>query len=252
MKSGLVLILLSIFMVGCNELSSSGFVSAIGEKNESADNGSSGVDLDVPVMPEEPIAEPDPKPEPVFEFDRDIANKMDWHSQHPSSDEWTLLMLESLEEFGQLLIDKRPQDITRFCPEYDSLNAKGRVWFWVYLFSVMARYESAFDPETFFREPFNDRFGNRVESRGLLQISVESGRGYRCDIPQEEDLHDPAVNLECGVRIMERWIGRDSVLSGQQGSSWRGGARYWAVLRGGSRNLVEKILAKTTVFELCK
>ena len=110
--------------------------------------------------------------------------------------------------------------------------------------STIAKFESNFKPETFHQEKFKDRFGNYIISRGLLQLSVESGRGYGCIIPQELDLHEPQVNLECGVKILNRWVGRDEVISDritlENGKRrWLGGARYWAVLRLADR--LEKI-----------
>src|SRR5829696_2457230 len=73
--------------------------------------------------------------------------------------------------------------------------------------------------------------GNWVISRGLLQISKESGNGYGCGIVNEMVLHDPATNIACGVRIMARWIGQDGYIARRQNGKWRGLARYWSPFR---------------------
>jgi hypothetical protein len=97
--------------------------------------------------------------------------------------------------------------------------------------SALTRFESNFDPSVEFTEPniFNAQ-GNRVISRGLLQISRESANGYGCGIANEQQLHDPATNLACAVRIMNRLVPRDDVI-GSTASPWRGMAAYWSPFR---------------------
>lgn len=97
--------------------------------------------------------------------------------------------------------------------------------------STLARFESNFDPSVSFNEPtIFDAQGNRVVSRGLLQISRESANGYGCGITDEQQLHDPATNLACAARIMNRLVTRDGVI-GSTAKPWKGMAAYWSPFR---------------------
>lgn len=133
-----------------------------------------------------------------------------------------------------------PQDVSDFCPTYKRLKPKERHKFWVGLMSAMAKPESNFDPNTYFKERFTDAKGRRVISRGLLQISIESAnqKRYDCDIPHAELLHDPVVNLNCGVKILAKWVKEDGIIASQatQGTH-KGGGRYWSTLRAKTGHL---------------
>jgi hypothetical protein len=96
---------------------------------------------------------------------------------------------------------------------------------------MMVKYESGFNTNAKLTEKFTDYHGRKVISRGLLQISIESSHSYDCDLQSSEDLHDPLKNLTCGIRILNRWVKYDRRIAGKVSQSWRGGARYWAVLR---------------------
>jgi hypothetical protein len=126
-----------------------------------------------------------------------------------------------------------PADIDKFCPGYKSQNEADRITFWAGLISAIARPESNFKPETTYTEIFSDGQGNKVVSRGLLQISIESANQarYACAIQKPEDLHDPKVNLACGVKILDYWIKKDNVLATYRGQKPVGGGRYWSTLR---------------------
>lgn len=146
-----------------------------------------------------------------------------------------------------------PADIQNFCPRYASLPQQQRSKFWVALFSAMAKPESNFKPQSFYQEKFKDGKGRRVISRGLLQISHESANQprYACDIKQPLSLHDPKVNLSCGVKIMSKWVKTDGVIS-QPGWSKdpKGGARYWSTLRP-QRGKVQQIANFTRQLPFC-
>jgi len=174
----------------------------------------------------------------------------DWDNKHQDYLYWNEVTYEAITDLGSSLISRRPSDINSFCPNYSDLNVDEKTMFWISLLAAMTRYESFYDPDVFFQEGFNDSQGRPIISRGLLQLSVESARGYGCPIPQAEDLHDPKINLECGVKILDRWVGRDGLISGKVSGRWRGGARYWAVLRRAS--ILAKIKAKTSSFEYCQ
>jgi hypothetical protein len=141
-----------------------------------------------------------------------------------------------------------PEDIEEFCPAYSRLARQKQVAFWVYLLSSITQFESNFKPETSYQENFRDANGNYVISRGLLQLSIESGNGYGCAFRSASDVHDPLQNLSCGIRILNRWVSRDKQIAGKSGSAWQGGARYWSVLRTADR--VASIKSFTTGY--CK
>jgi hypothetical protein len=169
----------------------------------------------------------------------------DWDGKAGSRN-WTSFTLKALEDHGKdLLALKRPKDAPRYCPRFAKLTRSEKKAFYVQLLSSMARLESGFDPKTRFTEKFKDAKGERVVSRGLLQMSRESAKGYGCGITSERDLHRPAANIRCAVRALNRWVAHDQVI----GTKKRGGARYWAVLRDPK---AEKIAAKTRALPFCR
>jgi hypothetical protein len=157
-----------------------------------------------------------------------------WEGKHADGRDWSVHTYDAVSEVASVLVSTVPSDYREFCPDYPSLSASERKNFWMYLLSAMAQYESNFRPALTYRESFRDSRGNYVVSRGLLQLSIESGNGYGCGLKQASDLHDPYTNLECGLRILGRWVARDKRIAGNSGG-WKGGARYWSVLRTGSR-----------------
>ena len=166
---------------------------------------------------------------------------------HIKNQEWTNLVLDTLDFHGHEMMLKTPKDILNFTTSKFNTPIS-RKQFYVALISCMAKYESGFKPEEKYTENFRGQDGQFIISRGLLQISGSSGRAYGCDIPKDHFavLHDPKINLECGMRILNRWLDRDGSISLLGGSTespkWLGGARYWAVLR---QPKVEKIKSCT-------
>jgi hypothetical protein len=165
----------------------------------------------------------------------DFEVPLKWANKSASPD-WDTSLRKALEDYGEELMDTVPRDISTFSKNYKTMSYNERLNFWAYLVSIMAEKESNFNPDAFYVENFNDASGNKVVSRGLLQLSIESARGYKCPfLDSAKDLHDAEKNLICTVKIMKRWVLQDGVISGQTSSgSWRGGARYWSVLRKSS------------------
>ena len=167
----------------------------------------------------------------------------DWDAE-PDAAAWTELTGRAIDEVGGALIAAEPRDVAQFCPGYASLDADGRRAFWIGLISAMARLESDFDPSVAFDErahcsypgcegDFTTQDGRAVVSRGLLQLSQESANAYRnCSVPPERELelHEPGLNLRCAVVILARWVEGDGQI-GDSERPYRGGARYWSVLR---------------------
>ena len=146
-----------------------------------------------------------------------------------------------------------PSDINYFCPSYQKLNQQQRRKFWVGLLSAMAKPESNFQPHRYYTEKFADARGRRVVSRGLLQISIESANQprYDCDIPQATLLHDPKVNLACGVKILDKWVKTDGVIAkSKKARAHVGGSRYWSTLREKHGHL-RKIAEFTRTLPFC-
>ena len=130
-------------------------------------------------------------------------------------------------------------------PEYDLFVAQNltslqrsmkTVTFWQKFFRALSKAESNHNPKATFQENFNDRHGRPVISSGLFQVSLESGRAYKCPFRNQADLLDPLKNLKCGILIVDRWLGRDGVVYGKKNNKWQGGARYWSVLRNNGRS----------------
>ena len=167
-----------------------------------------------------PGTEPPPPAHPAAAWDR-----------QPEGRAWTDITHQAIEELGAALLTAVPEDIHDYCPRYAELGAAERRAFWVHVISVLARFESNYQPSVQYKESFADSKGESVISRGLLQISKESANGYGCKIGDAQELHDPTVNLRCGVRILARWIPKDQVIARQTGGKWKGAARYWSPFR---------------------
>ena len=173
-----------------------------------------------------------------------------WSTENPDGS-WTRITEQAVAQSA--LVHLVPADVQNFCPSYARLTQKQRSQFWVALFSAMAKPESNFKPHSFYQEKFNDGKGRPVISRGLLQISHESANQprYSCGVKQPHSLHDPKVNLSCGVKIMSKWVKTDGVIS-QSGWSKtpKGGARYWSTLRP-QRGKVQSIAGFTRALPFC-
>jgi hypothetical protein len=191
--------------------------------------------------------EPVRNPEPIQEQ----SGLSDWEAM-PQSKQWNDIVLNALDLYGQgMLTTKSVKDGKQFCANFDSLTRDDRKAFYLMMISAMARYESSFKTESQYKESFKDENGENIISRGLLQISKGSSRYYDCGITDAQMLHDPKMNLECGVRILNKWIVKDECLACRENEKWLGGARYWAVLRN-TRESFNKIKNKTKSINICK
>lgn len=181
----------------------------------------------VVVPPPTPPSTP-PAPPPV-----DVIRAR-WDSKQPTAGPiWSKHVYDSIPTIAPNLLAKNPGDIAQFCPAYASLSTADKKNFWVYLLSAMTELESNHNPAVTYTEKFTDNNGEFIVSRGLLQISIESANGYGCGFSNAQEIHEPLKNLTCGLRILNRFLGKDTQLAGKSltTGSWLGGARYWAVLR---------------------
>ncbi len=148
---------------------------------------------------------------------------------------WTRHIFKETLRFSNQILHGTPRDIAEFCPNWSNLSLEHRRGFLTVFITTISKWESNFNPQVFFKEGYNDSTGRPVISRGLLQLSVQSARSYGCNV-DEVTLHDPKLNLSCGISILNKWV----TLDGYLGSSVElangqfahyGGARYWSVLR---------------------
>jgi len=158
-----------------------------------------------------------------------------WEGKHSDGRDWTVHTYSEVSKLAGKLLTTRVSDAKEFCPQYGSLSQEEKKNFWVYLLSAVAQLESNFNPSQTYREAFTDGSGNRVMSRGLLQLSYESGNAYGCGFSSQSSVHNSYKNLSCGLRILNRWVVNDGRIAGKLGGTWRGGARYWSVLRTSSK-----------------
>lgn len=168
-----------------------------------------------------------------------------------SNPEYTKILLEALEKYGQPMLNNAPKNFAEYCKKpFANLTMAERKQFYLTLFSSLAFYESSFKPNTTFRENFKDQKGNYVISAGLMQLSVESGNAYGCGLKSTNDLLDPKTNLECAVRIANRWVGERDFMLHSKTSPWLGFSRYWSPYRNSEK--VAAMKAKTMNLAFCK
>ena len=170
-----------------------------------------------------------------------------WEAKVSDGKNWTAHVMNKLDTLGIDMLSVLPADYATYCPKYSGFTYTQRKEFWAYLMSAMVKYESNFNTNSLYQESFSDGGGRPVISRGLLQISIESANGYECAFRNAQELHDPYLNLSCGIRILNRWVGRDVRIAGKVNNAWKGGARYWSVLRTTSGSYSSIVsLAKAT------
>ena len=175
-----------------------------------------------------------------------------WETKVKDGLSWTNYVMKSLDSLGPDMLNVVPADTDLFCPRFPQMTHEERKIFWTFFISAMAKFESGFNTNSTYQESFSDSSGQPVVSRGLLQISIESGNAYGCGFSQASDLHDPFKNLSCGIRILNRWLKNDDRFAGYVDSKWRGGARYWSVLRAGDKTSYKSIVSWSQNLEMCK
>lgn len=134
-------------------------------------------------------------------------------------------------EHGDEMVASTPKDAEQWCKGYGKMDKFQRRRFYASLFGALAKFESNYRDTEKYTEDFSDAKGKPVISRGQLQISQESANSYGCGITNPEMLHDPEVNLRCGVRIASKWVVKDGVIQGGGPKAWKGFARYWSPFR---------------------
>lgn len=148
--------------------------------------------------------------------------------------EWDRILLAEIRAQGLTSVASL-KDAGEFCPGYSRLDPGGREEFWAVLMVAMAKRESGWKPGTTYKEAFSDARGNPVISAGLFQISPESAssKAYGCGTMTAAMLVKAEPNIVCSTRILARWVKTDGYV-GSKPDGYRGGARYWSVLRPAS------------------
>lgn len=175
-----------------------------------------------------------------------------WETKSLNHRSWSEHVYDELPTLGPALLAANPTDAKIFCPNYTNLSDNERKQFWAFFISSMAKFESGFDPKSAYTEGFRDNSGRYVISRGLLQISMESSKGYRCGFTTSTEIHSPTKNLSCGIKILNHWMKKDQRIASRSGLSWKGGARYWSVLRAGEKSSYQSIIKWSNNLPFCK
>ena len=201
----------------------------------SAPNGGSGAGVTDPLtpspVPNVPVGK-NPLPPPIHVME--VAPL--WEKAKPSvGPVWSQFAAKLiLTEAPDLL--KGTADVHKFCPSYFHLTTDDKVNFWVYLVSAVIKYESAFDPTSRMRENSMGTDGVtklHVYSEGLLQLSYQDREAYpfcnEFDWAHDKALSasdprktilDPAKNLRCGIRILNKVVGRHNMIAFDAGQYW--------------------------------
>lgn len=161
---------------------------------------------------------------------------MGWET-HAEGERFTLEALEAVTEKDAELASRVPQDIERWCPEYESASIEERRAFWVGLMSAVAKYESRWTPEV---------VGGGGRYIGLMQISPVTARGSGCDATTAAELKDGGDNLACAVQIFAGKVADDGLVAG---SGNRGLGRDWGPFR--KRAVLDKMAAWTSEQPYC-
>jgi len=149
-----------------------------------------------------------------------------WSKAHPN---WDKAIYDELATLPDIELSKLP------CKTLKTKDCAAQ------LLSIIAKRESNFDPSVKYNETGHL---SGVVSRGLLQISKDSANqsAYNCNIKDAQELHDPVINLKCGVKILAYQSKKSGVLiDGLKG----GCGAYWATCRSknGTSKSYKEIMA---------
>jgi hypothetical protein len=182
---------------------------------------------------------PDPPSTPNVPSTPGDVIRARWETKTRDGVLWSQHVYNAIPTIAPNLLSRNPADVAHFCPAYASLSASDKKNFWVYLLSGLTELESDFNPAATFTENFRDQNGRLVESVGLLQLSIGDAAIYGCRFRSTADMEDPYKNLDCGLKILNRWVGSDRAIGGRNGAAFLGGARYWSTLRAPKLSTVE-------------
>ena len=183
-----------------------------------------------------------PKPElkpapstPIAEQKAALGDDETWQP------EWDAAIEKALP--AELLAPKMANNVKPFCPRFSSLDIVDRRQFWAYFFQALSAAEAGLkatsnvqhtEPQVAVVDEVSHRM---VRSEGLLQLTYEDAKRYRCDFNWDVDKHlpehdpdktilQPENNLLCGVNILENQlvVQKRPLLTASS---------YWSTLRPG-------------------
>lgn len=195
---------------------------------------------DFPIQPPNQITPKPTPPAPIPPAQKTFSQsptptRWDMSSWKPS---WSAALGQALRTHGQNLLHSKIRSIQAYCPNFNSIDAKKmsddeKIQFYTAFFEKLSFYESSHNPAV----SNNDRISSNhvVSSRGMLGISIDSSRIYKCNLSNAHELFSAEKNLACGVKILDTLVGQDQIIAGLGGGKWMGGARYWGPLRKPSK-----------------
>ncbi len=143
----------------------------------------------------------------------DVELTMAW-DHTPQGAVWTEATMTALDSHGTNLTAIIPGDIETWCPGYSKQDLDGRKAFWTGLLSRLTYHESTWRQTA---------VGGGGKWYGLTQILPSTARLYGCQARSGSALKDGSANLSCAVRIMNKTVARDGVVS----AGMRGVAADW-------------------------
>lgn len=183
-------------------------------------------------QPSEPV--PTPAPAPDQGGVKPKAH-LAWDGK-PERALWSSVLTKSIDTNWQKL--NKAGDITDFCSNWSTLGEEKQKEVFAELFIAIAYYESAWSPVSRMKESSmgTDPITKLpVYSEGLFQLSYQDEQWIKCGFDWSKDKNlsptdpkktilDPALNIDCAVRIMARQIERKGEIILASGV-------YWAVIK---------------------
>lgn len=198
--------------------------------------------------------------EPAIQTSTELEPKYHWNG-YTNGDKLTEIGKQFLSdaEVGKFLVDtQKLRDVEKFCPKYWELDEQGRKYFWLYLFSSVARFENhTFNPQALHLEK-----ASMKHSIGIFQVDT-TNCGYGAD-SNKHKLYDEAANFRCAFKLAVRYVkngvssrnpkgggqvadGRYNGSPGQSTYVDAGMDYYWSVLRQNYKGYAYNSSRKTHV-----
>jgi hypothetical protein len=170
-----------------------------------------------------------------------------WEKGHPERISWSAELRNQISSY-LADFDKAP-DLADFCPAYSTISAQDRVSVLATIIVGIAKYESNYNPKEHFGEP--PPLG--YDSIGLFQLSYEDGFSW-CRLDRKtKSLENPLINIQCAVPEMARLTVKDKIFAaGKTSDDAEGLAKYWSVLREGSKHHLDDIKKLSRSLAICK
>ncbi len=135
-----------------------------------------------------------------------------------ANDYWTDLVVADIKaNWNQL---NEAQDVNTFCPGYNKAPRRQQVICWLRLVGAVVQLESNFKVDDSMHEA----------DLGYASVGLFSLSRRECPLAMTEQLlHNPVLNLSCGIGKMAGLISRHGYIAGKDGR--RGASGYWSTLR---------------------